>query len=83
MPLLFELNRPINDLAEMLLTEFSGKTLTLDDFYREHSVNKPYTERNYKTVLLQLESANKIMTCPAATERRKGTFGNKVKITFP
>lgn len=83
MPLLFELNRPIDNLADLLLTEFAGKTLTLDDFYDSHSVNKPYTERNYKDVLLQLEAENRIMTSPPASERRKGTFSNKVKITFP
>ena len=83
MSLLFELTRPIDDLAEMLLNEFSGQSLTLDDFYKSHSVNKPYTERNYKDVLLQLEADNKIKTYPPASDRRKGTFSNKVKIIFP
>jgi three-Cys-motif partner protein len=83
MPLLFELNSPIDKLADMLLSEFAGNTLTFDDFYESHSVNKPYTERNYKDVLLQLEAENRIATLPPATARRKGTFGNKVKISFP
>lgn len=83
MPLLFELTRPIDDLAQMLLTEFAGQRLIFDEFYKSHSVNKPYTERNYKDVLLQLEVDNKITTYPPASERRKGTFSNKVKITFP
>lgn len=83
MPLLFELNRPIDDLADMLLTEYAGRTLTLDDFYKEHSVDKPYTERNYKDVLLKLEAENKIGTFPPANERRKGTFSRtNVKIIF-
>jgi three-Cys-motif partner protein len=82
MSLLFELNRPIDDLAEMLLSEFAGKTLTLDDFYERHSVNKPYTERNYKDVLLRLEDEGKIIAAPPKSERRKGTFSNKVKIEF-
>ena len=46
MPLFFELNKPIDNLADMLLSEFAGKTLTFDDFYESHSVNKRYTERN-------------------------------------
>lgn len=83
MPLLFELNRPIDDLADMLLTEYAGKTLTLNDFYKEHSVGKPYTERNYRDVLLKLEAENKIEAVPPSKERRKGTFSNKVKIVFP
>jgi len=83
MPFLFELSRPINDLADMLMTEFAGKTLSLGDFYESHSVNKPYTERNYKDVLLKLEAESKISTSPPSLERRKETFGNKVKIAFP
>jgi hypothetical protein len=83
MPLLFDLNRPIDNLTDMLMTEFAGKTLTLDDFYGTHSVNTPYTERNYKDVLLKLETEKKIMTSPPASERRKGTFSNTVKIAFP
>jgi len=83
MSLLFELSRPIDDLADMLMTQFAGKSLTLDDFYESHSVDKPYTERNYKDVLLKLEGENRIRTFPPASERRKGTFSNKVKITFP
>lgn len=83
MPMLFELNRPIDDLANILLSEFAGKTLTIDDFYENHSVNRPYTERNYKDVLLQLETEKKITTSPSVLERRKGTFSNSVKITFP
>ena len=83
MPLLFELTRPIDELSEMLLSEYAGKSLTFDEFYKCHSINKPYIEKNYKAVLLQLEADNKIITYPPASERRKGTFGNKVKITFP
>ena len=59
MSLLFELSRPIDDLGEMLLTEFAGKTLTIDDFYESHSVDKPYTERNYKDVLLKVRGREK------------------------
>lgn len=83
MSLLFALNRPIDDLTDMLMSEFAGKTLSLDDFYESHSVNKLYTERNYKDVLLKLEEENRITTFPPASERRKGTFSNKVQITFP
>jgi three-Cys-motif partner protein len=83
MPLLFELNRPIDDLAGMLLSEFAGKTLRFCEVYETHSVNKPYTERNYKDVLLQLEAENRITAFPQASKRRPGTFGPNVEITFP
>lgn len=87
MPLLFELARPIDELANMLLFEFAGKTLTRREIYERHSINKPYTERNYRAVLLQLESDGKIIAEPPANERRKGRYGlslgENVKIAFP
>lgn len=83
MPLLFELRRPIDELAGMLLADFSGQTIPFQKLYEKHSAGKPYVERNYKDVLLQLEANRKIVTEPPAEKRRQGTFGEKVVITFP
>lgn len=83
MPLLFELTRPIDDLAEMLLVDFAGLTLTRREIYEKHSVDKPYTDSNYREVLLQLEALGKIVTHPPASERRSGTFRADVRVTFP
>lgn len=83
MPLLFELTRPIDELADMLLTDFSGQKISFKNLYEKHSVGKPYIERNYKDVLLQLEASGKIKANPPAQERRPETFGKKVEITFP
>lgn len=80
-PFLFELSRPIDDLAEMLLSDFAAQTLTMKQIYEKHNVGKPYIKANYKSVLLQLESEGKIQADPS--ERRKGTFGDDVKVTFP
>jgi three-Cys-motif partner protein len=83
MPLLFELTRPTDELANMLLIEFSGQTISFKKLYEQHSAGKPYIERNYKDVLLKLESDEKITTSPPVQKRRAGTFGEKVEITFP
>ena len=83
MPLLFELTRPIDELADMILAEFSGQTISFKTLYEKHSIGKPYIERNYKDVLLQLEANGKITTKPPSHERRPGTFGEKVEIIFP
>jgi three-Cys-motif partner protein len=83
MPLLFELSRPIDELADLLLTDFAGQTISFNNLYEKHSVGKPYVERNYRDVLLNLEKNGIINTKPPATERRPGTFSDKVEIIFP
>ena len=86
-PLLFVYSRPLDDLAGMLLTNFAGKTLTMKQIFDWHNVGKPYISRNYKDILIKLESEGKIHTNPPASKRpkRKGevTFADKVKVTFP
>jgi hypothetical protein len=47
-PMLFELSRPLEDLAEMLLKQFAGETLTMNEVYLRHCVGRPYIARNYK-----------------------------------
>ncbi len=87
--LLFELNRPLNQLdqlKDMLLKEYAGKTISMGDIYEQHSVGKPYIAKNYKDVLTELENEDKIKTNPPAKKRlrRKGkiTFGDNVTVTF-
>jgi len=86
-PLLFELTRPLDDLADMLLQSFAGRTLTMEQIYDEHHVGRPYIEPNYKDVLAKLEAEGRITTDPPADRRprRKGklTFANHVRVTFP
>jgi hypothetical protein len=53
-PKLFELSRPLDDLKQMLPTEFAGKTLTTRDIYMKHNIGRRYIERNYKDTLMQL-----------------------------
>lgn len=81
-PLLFELNRPLDDLEGMLLDEFAGQTLTTKEIYDRHNVGRPYIMKNYKTILLDMESRGVVKTNPPSAKRRKGTFSETVKITF-
>jgi three-Cys-motif partner protein len=80
-PTLFELSRPLDDLEEMLLRDFSGQTLTTQQIYGLHNVGRPYTLKNYKTVLLKMEEKGVIQTEPR--RRRSGTFADHVRVTFP
>ncbi len=76
---LFELSRPLDDLADMLLDTFAGQSLTMYKIYELHNVDRPYTKKNYKDVLMKLEDAGRISTSP----HRKGTFGDTVRVIFP
>lgn len=86
--LLFDFSRPIDELPGTLLKHFAGRSLTVDEIYNEHGVlPNPYVKRNYKDVLVGLESQKKISADPPAEKRqmRKGkrTMADHVKITFP
>ncbi|MDD5224084.1 MAG: three-Cys-motif partner protein TcmP [bacterium] len=86
-PLLFELARPLDDLENMIMSEFAGKSLTMKEIYFEHNVGRPYLKNNYKKVLLKLESEGKIITYPPSDQRRKikgeSTFSDGVIVIFP
>jgi len=86
-PMLFELTTPLENLGSELLNKYSGRTLTLDELYMDHSVGRPFIRRNYKRILNTLEEQGKLKAHPPASYRRmqKGerTFADHVKITFP
>lgn len=75
---------PIEDLKDDLLATYAGKTLTVQDIFYEHHLEKPYILANYKTALLELESEGRIKTEPRERRKYRGnpTMGDAVKITF-
>ena len=85
--LLFEYSRPIEDLEEMLLTEFAGRTLSMKEIFERHNIGRRFISPNYKEALISLERQGKIMAKPPANQRRqrKGipTFADDVIVTFP
>jgi three-Cys-motif partner protein len=81
--MLFEFTRPMDQLAEMLLKCFAGRTLRMSQIYEEHSVGRPYVRANYREVLNRLETEGRVTADPPASKRRKGTFANRVVVTFP
>jgi three-Cys-motif partner protein len=80
-PLLFELSRPLDHLADMLIEEFAGQTMTMEEVFNRHHIGKRYIKKNYKDILLKLEAEGKIIVNPS--KRRKGTLADSVMITFP
>ena len=86
-PVLFELSRPLDDLADTLLNDFAGQNLTMAQIYEPHHIGRRYIKRNYKDVLRELEAEGKIKADPPADRRRKRkgevTFADNVKVEFP
>jgi three-Cys-motif partner protein len=82
--LLFQLSRPFEDLKNMLLSAYAGKTVSMIDVYKEHNIDTPYVSKNYKDALKELELERKISARkPDGSKRRAGTFANSVLATFP
>lgn len=79
-----KLKSPIDELKDDLLTTYVGRTLTVQDIFYEHHLEKPYILGNYKTALLELESEGKIETEPKQRRKYRGnpTMGEAVRITF-
>lgn len=86
-PLLFELSKPLDELEDMLLDKFAGKTMTMLEVYEQHHVGKRYINTNYKDALNNLETQGKINVEPPASKRKKRngkpTFADHIKVTFP
>jgi three-Cys-motif partner protein len=80
-PLLFELNRPLDDLEGILLDDFAGQTLSMLEIYERHHVGRRFIKRNYKDVLKQMEAKGLIQCDPV--KRKKDTFADTVRVTFP
>lgn len=82
-PMLFELSRPLDNLENMLLTEFAGQRVKMGSVYEAHSVGRPYIKRNYKDVLRKLEDEGTIIADPPSGKRRRMTFADSVWVKFP
>jgi hypothetical protein len=48
------LSRPLDDLRDMLLTDYAWQTVNFTQLHESHSVDKPYIRKNYKDVLREL-----------------------------
>jgi hypothetical protein len=82
-PLLFEYARPLDELADLLLTEFAGRELSVREVFDRHQVGRRYVKRNYKHALLALEQNGRIDCTPSLADRRKGTIADHVRVKFP
>jgi three-Cys-motif partner protein len=85
--LLFELSRHIEDLGEMLLEEYAGRTMTMIEVFDDHNYGRPFIEANYKDAMRTLEQEGKVKCDPPSDKRIKRlgtvTFANSVRVSFP
>lgn len=78
------LSRPLDELQDMLIQEYAGRTISFNDLYEEHSVDRSYVRNNYKEVFKNLLKEGKITAINIKTGNppRKGTFSDDMNITF-
>jgi hypothetical protein len=86
-PRLFEFTRPLDELEDMLISEFSGEMLSVKEIFEQHSVGRHYLKCHYKSCLRKLEEDGQIVGAPVASDRRKTkgirTVADHVQFTFP
>lgn len=80
---LFEYIRPLEELEELLLDVFAGKTVSFSEVYETHSVGRGFVKKNYRDVMCRMELDGKLRMEPQHGSRKAGTIGEKVKIIFP
>jgi hypothetical protein len=76
----FELYQPLDELEKRLLADLAGRSLTMNQIYERHSVNKPFTKKNYKQALQALYARGAIEAQP---KPRLGTFADRSSVSFP
>lgn len=86
-PTLFEMaSSPVDELAELLILEYAGRTMTVQEIYRNHHLGKRYLLKNYQDALKKLDDEGRIHTDTPKEKRMRGgavTFGERVVVTFP
>lgn len=79
--LLFSLTRPSEDLEDMLLTDYAGRSAKFEEIYEEHSVDTAFMRGHYRKVLWDLFNRGIITAEPRP--KRKNTFAKHIVATFP
>src|SRR5271170_1989485 len=54
-PKLLDVERPLDELKDLLCEEFAGQTLSMRNIFERHSIGRRYVPKNYKAALRGLE----------------------------
>ncbi len=79
----FEGSRPIAALSEDLRTKFAGQTMKVQTIFDVHNLGTPFTKKNYKTVLTEMEERGEVSCEPDRDSRKKNTIADRVLVSFP
>jgi len=79
----FEISRPILALPADLQKRFEGQAMTVQDIIDTHNLGTPFTKKNYKKVLMEMEERGEVSCDPDRESRRKNTIGDRVLVSFP
>ncbi len=89
-PLLALLNQPLNDLGDQVCDEFAGIRGTwkqLSDQYNDRYPRNPFVDQNWRTLMLDLEAAGRIIPATPRDMRPKRngqpTFSDKISVRIP
>lgn len=83
--LLFKLSSAytLDRLKRELLERYKGRRIKMIEIYNEHSIDTPFTKKNYKTALKELLNENKIDAISDKEKPpKKGTFGDSINVIF-
>ena len=75
--------RPLLALPARLLETFAGQTLSVGQIYERHNVGTTFIKRNYKRVLIEMETAGQITCDPDLNSRKPNTIADRVLVSFP
>lgn len=82
-PILYELSKPLDELKQMLLDDYAGKSISVKKIYENHSIGTPFLMKNYKDVIKSMENNGEVVVIdPEKKKRRKGTLADKLIIKF-
>jgi three-Cys-motif partner protein len=83
----FDNPHSISTLKEILLRQFAGRSMSVAQTYEASTVDTPYTLRNVKRSIAELEAEGRVVVDPPADKRpkRKGavTLADDKIVTFP
>lgn len=80
---LHQFNRPLDDLAFLLLRAYTGQRVQLADMYEKHSTDTPYILKNYQDTLKRLEGEGRVTIIRPTPKSPKSSLAPKSYITFP
>jgi three-Cys-motif partner protein len=84
-PSLFaDVDSPLDELKRLLLTDYAGRAATVGELWRRHSLGRPFTQKNYRDAVRELEGANQVVVeCPADRKRARHQLPDWLVVHFP